>query len=190
MVIKIVLFTLFFSIVSCQHQEKQTSSVEMKEGTDVDLAKLVLYPDDHVQYFISGQNDSVYITYGAYLHDLYSKVQDKYGLNYEEFVEQLLHGVIKTNLKDSVLDWYYYDTAFKVDAAIWKEYKEQGINKLKKKYCYPQDNKLFFKEIPPKTKRTIAYCFWLEGYKYNYGGVLGEECLYIIDNSNRSVIVP
>ena len=58
MVIKIVLFTLFFSIVSCQHQEKQTSSVEMKEGTDVDLAKLVLYPDDHVQYFISGQNDS------------------------------------------------------------------------------------------------------------------------------------
>jgi hypothetical protein len=48
MVIKIVLFTLFFSIVSCQHQEKQTSSVEMDEGTDVDLAKLVLYPDDHV----------------------------------------------------------------------------------------------------------------------------------------------
>jgi hypothetical protein len=177
MVIKIVLFTLFFSIVSCQHQEKQTSSVEMKEGTDVDLAKLVLYPDDHVQYFISGQNDSVYITYGAYLHDLYSKVQDKYGLNYEEFVEQLLHGIIKTDLKDTVMDWYYYDTAFIVDATIWEEYKKEGINKLKREYCYAQEKKLFFKEISPETKRTIAYCFWLEGYKYIYGGILGEEYL-------------
>ena len=168
---------LLFTMVSCQHHEKQNVSGEMDKGIDVDLAKSVHYPDDQVQYFIPGRNDSVYITYGVYLHDLYSKVQDKYGLNYEEFVEQLLHGIIKTDLKDTVMDWYYYDTAFVVDTTIWKEYKKEGINKLKRKYCYTQDNKLFFKEILPKTKRTIAYCFWLEGYIYIYGGILGEEYL-------------
>lgn len=177
----LILFTFFLAIVSCQHHEKQNVSVEMDEGTDVELHKLVQYPDDQVQYFIPGQNDSVYITYGVYLHDLYSKVQDKYGLNYEEFVEQLLHGIIKTNLKDTAINWYYYDTAFKVDVTIWKEYKEKGINILKRKYCYVDDNKLFFKEISPQIKRTIAYCFWLEGFKYIYGGILGEE--YMKKNS-------
>ena len=148
----IILFTLLFTIVSCQHHGKQNVSDEMDKGVDVDLAKSVHYPDDQVQYFIPGRNDSVYITYGVYLHDLYSKVQDKYGLNYEEFVEQLLHGIIKTDLKDTVMDWYYYDTAFIVDATIWKEYKKEGINKLKREYCYAQEKNYSSKKYHRKRK--------------------------------------
>lgn len=177
MVKKIMQLMLFFALVSCKHHEKQNVSAETDKGIDINLAKSVHYPDDQVQYFIPGQNDSIYITYGVYLHDLYSKVQDKFNLKYDEFVEKLLQGSIKTNLRDTVIDWYYYDTAFKVDTTIWREYEEEKIVKLQRKYFITQDNKLFFKEISPNTKKTIAYCFWLEGFKYIYGGILGEEYL-------------
>jgi hypothetical protein len=180
-------FLLFISVLlSCS--DKRTIPLKSSDDSLVTLPVMKHYYDEEgKQYFIRSIDGRIYITDGHYLHHFFDDKYCNVIKDYDTFLSSLSNEPVNINLDDSVNHFRYYVNSFTVDKEISVYYEKKGLIALQKKYCiYDKDNsKLFFKPLPANKKLTIAYYHWINGYKYQYGGVSGYE--YLINRGKNGI---
>ena len=125
-------------------------------------------------FFCSPAGDTVYVSHDALLRELY---ENKYQTAYESFdafLQTLLAGKFHGTLCEDSVNYVYYDGSFEIEESIIEYYRQNGIERLKKKYLTYRDGELTFK---PSCKGdmmgSIAYCMWQNGYEYVFNTVGG-----------------
>ena len=138
------------------------------------------YYDEDEQFFLI-LRDSIYITYGSDLHSMYKCWFANYYPDYECFKSTIERDGKRVGYSMSIfkkVDYVIFDEAFPIDRSIIQNYIENGIQSLIDRFCVLDNRKLKFInicDIPYDKRRTIAYCMWLNGYYFCYGGMTGEE---------------
>lgn len=176
----IVLIFVLMYMTSCTNKTKDSSGKDNGDSL-VEMSILEHQKEDNIQYFIKDANGNIFITDGGYLRNLYENHYRQKINSFQSFISLLQNKnlSISFDIMENGHPYHYYEDKFIVCNNIMEAYKNNGTEYLLSVFMEKRNGFYYYKKnMSSQERKTIAYCCWLNGYKYVFGGTSGAEYIY------------